>query len=428
MSLGMMEEEDLAKYFRLQYGERLLQLLQKFPNIEEQSESPSIQLLEKKKEASIMHLAMEQKKETFQRRMETLNLRWEELGIKEAQLKAHIQKFEQFIQENDQKRIRALKKANKERELKRQRVRDLARMKQEMASLWLVHKHLSTKLHEYSIFNKYLEKVVENSEVDLSVPVLPPGYSYQAFVRIPNLPRTPHPVIFRRAAALLSSPSPTCPCLAGLILATPGNLCRLFPRPLRPGWVAPPSQRPAGQLPELRSITGNAMRWRKYSECPGLAGRQALFEEIHEVISRYKTLVSMHKDLMQAAQEGQEKIEHVKALLAHYVEEKDDEILQHNNELARLQMHFDHARSDVIIWESRWAHIQNTAAKKTLLLGTIKMATLNLFQTVSKQMKETATVALEDTYKQLDMIQQFIRDLSDILAEVKKKEQQQIRV
>ncbi|XP_029784106.1 coiled-coil domain-containing protein 42 isoform X3 [Suricata suricatta] len=316
MSLGMMEEEDLAKYFRLQYGERLLQLLQKFPNIEEQSESPSIQLLEKKKEASIMHLAMEQKKETFQRRMETLNLRWEELGIKEAQLKAHIQKFEQFIQENDQKRIRALKKANKERELKRQRVRDLARMKQEMASLWLVHKHLSTKLHEYSIFNKYLEKVVENSE----------------------------------------------------------------------------------------------------------------FEEIHEVISRYKTLVSMHKDLMQAAQEGQEKIEHVKALLAHYVEEKDDEILQHNNELARLQMHFDHARSDVIIWESRWAHIQNTAAKKTLLLGTIKMATLNLFQTVSKQMKETATVALEDTYKQLDMIQQFIRDLSDILAEVKKKEQQQIRV
>lgn len=30
--------------------------------------------------------------------METLNLRWEELGIKEAQLKAHIQKFEQFIQ------------------------------------------------------------------------------------------------------------------------------------------------------------------------------------------------------------------------------------------------------------------------------------------------------------------------------------------
>ncbi|XP_041521709.1 coiled-coil domain-containing protein 42 isoform X2 [Microtus oregoni] len=242
MSLGIMEEEDLAEYFRLQYGERLLQLLQKFPNVEEQSDSPSIRLLEKKKEAKIMHQAMEHKKQTFQRRMETLNLRWEELGIKEEQLKAHIQKFEQFIQENDQKRIRALKKANKERELKRQRLRELAKAKQDMAALKLEHQRLSVKLQDYAIFNKYLEKVVENSE------------------------------------------------------------------------------------------------------------------------------------------------------------------------------------------ESRWAHIQNTAAKKTLLLGTIKMATLNLFQIVSKQLKETTQVSLEDTHKQLDMIQQFIQDLSDIWTEVKRKEQQQVRV
>lgn len=79
------------------------------------------------------------------------------------------------------------------------------------------------------------------------------------------------------------------------------------------------------------------------------------------MISRYKTLVSMHQDLMQSAHEGQEKIEHAKARLTRYLEEKDDEILQHNNELARLQMRFDRARSDVIIWVSAGAGLPGEA-------------------------------------------------------------------
>ncbi|KAJ7316143.1 hypothetical protein JRQ81_002305 [Phrynocephalus forsythii] len=302
-----MDEEDLSEYFRMQYGQKLLKLLMKFPVSEEQSPSPSIRLLEKKKEAKLVHQAMEAQKEAFKTRMESLNNRWEELGAKEVQLKAYIRKFEQFIQ----KRIRALKKANKERELKKQRVKELAKAKLEMTALKQQHQKLYNKLQQYSIFNKYLEKVVQVSE----------------------------------------------------------------------------------------------------------------FEEIREVIGRYKTLVGMHRDLVQSAQEGLEMIEQAKVRLARYKEEKDDEILQHNNELARLQLRFDHARSDVIVWESRWAHIQNTAAKKTLMLGTIKMATLNLFQSVSKQIKEALMVPLEDTHKQLDMIQQFIQDLSDIWAEVKKKEQ-----
>ncbi|XP_070592019.1 coiled-coil domain-containing protein 42 isoform X2 [Erythrolamprus reginae] len=232
-----MDEEDLSEYFRMQYGQKLLKLLMKFPVSEEQSPSPSIRLLEKKKEAKLVHQAMEAQKEAFKTRMESLNNRWEELGTKEVQLKAYIKKFEQFIQENDQKRIRALKKANKERELKKQRVKELAKVKIEIAALKQQHQKLYNKLQQYSIFNKYLEKVVQVSE------------------------------------------------------------------------------------------------------------------------------------------------------------------------------------------ESRWAHIQNTAAKKTLMLGTIKMATLNLYQSVNKQMKETLMVPLEDTHRQLDMIQQFIQDLSDIWAEVKKKDQ-----
>ncbi|XP_055787262.1 coiled-coil domain-containing protein 42-like [Salvelinus fontinalis] len=56
--------------------------------------------------------------------------------------------------------------------------------------------------------------------------------------------------------------------------------------------------------------------------------------------------------------------------------------------------------------ESRWAHIQNTAAKKTLLLGTIKMATLNLYQCVCKRAKDTgeSPISPEDTVKQLEKV------------------------
>lgn len=44
-------------------------------------------------------------------------------------------------------------------------MQELSKAKQEMVALRLEHQRLSTKLQEYSIFNKYLEKVVESSEV-----------------------------------------------------------------------------------------------------------------------------------------------------------------------------------------------------------------------------------------------------------------------
>ncbi|KFW05787.1 Coiled-coil domain-containing protein 42A, partial [Fulmarus glacialis] len=104
------------------------------------------------------------------------------------------------------------------------------------------------------------------------------------------------------------------------------------------------------------------------------------FEEIQEVIWRYKTLVRMHKDLLQSQQGHKEMSEQAKVLLDQYTAEKEAEILQYKNELVQLQLRFDQAQSDVLPWETCWANIQNTTAKKTLKLGTIKMAILNLFQ------------------------------------------------
>ena len=58
---------------------------------------------------------------------------------------------------------------------------------------------------------------------------------------------------------------------------------------------------------------------------------------------------------------------------AYFPQEKNNEILGYNNQLAGLQTWLDAAQSQAVKWESKWTHIKNTAAKKTLLLGRIKM-------------------------------------------------------
>ncbi|KAM7089276.1 LOW QUALITY PROTEIN: coiled-coil domain-containing protein 42 [Ciconia maguari] len=148
------------------------------------------------------------------------------------------------------------------------------------------------------------------------------------------------------------------------------------------------------------------------------------FEEIQEVIWHYKTLVRMRKDLLQSQQGHKEMSEQAKVLLDQYTAEKEAEILQYKNELVQLQLHFDQAQSDVLSWETRWADIQNTTAKKTLKLGTIKMAILNLFQCLSMQLKANLNVPVDDSHRQLNMIQQFIQDLTDISMEMKQKDMQ----
>ena len=60
--------------------------------------------------------------------------------------------------------------------------------------------------------------------------------------------------------------------------------------------------------------------------------------------------------------------------------------------------------SATVSQESCWAHIQSTAAQKTLLLGQVKLAVLHLFQLATARLSVGTDVALEDTEAQLDMV------------------------
>lgn len=94
--------------------------------------------------------------------------------------------------------------------------------------------------------------------------------------------------------------------------------------------------------------------------------------------------------------------------------------MNYNNQLAQLQTELEKTQSVAVKWESQWTHIKNTAAKKTLLLGRIKMATHNLFMLVNRQLKTTTVI--ENTERQLEKIQTFIQDLSQITQEIRRGE------
>ncbi|KAI4876012.1 hypothetical protein NFI96_019278 [Prochilodus magdalenae] len=146
------------------------------------------------------------------------------------------------------------------------------------------------------------------------------------------------------------------------------------------------------------------------------------FQDVRQVMCRYDTLKLTREDLLQITQQNQENIEKSRAELADFIKQGNDTLLHYNNTLAQLQSQLDKAREERMIWESRWAHIQNTAAKKTLLLGTIKMAILNLYQSMCKRSKDTGEVPIapEDTFKQLEKIQTFLSDLIAVWEEVRR--------
>ncbi|XP_013907623.1 PREDICTED: coiled-coil domain-containing protein 42B [Thamnophis sirtalis] len=146
------------------------------------------------------------------------------------------------------------------------------------------------------------------------------------------------------------------------------------------------------------------------------------FEEISELIGRFQTLMATQANLVQREQAAREAVEEERRCLQEYLDESSNKILLQNNWVAELQGQLEQTRAKVLELESNWICIQNTAAGKTLELGQIKLAILNLFQMVAKHRKLRMNVPQEDTEAQLDEVQLCVEDLTAILADFRKAE------
>ncbi|KAH3886209.1 coiled-coil domain-containing protein 42 homolog isoform X2 [Dreissena polymorpha] len=294
----------LEEYFRTTFEDKLLV---KMPEREDDHLTPATRLLEKRREMAEVEQALAAQKEEFQMKMESLQQRREELERKECLLKKNLLQFDKFLKDNDSKKARAVKKANDEREMKRQKEKEIEKLDIDTKELETNKKKLLRKLENYKVFHKYMEKTLERGEE---------------------------------------------------------------------------------------------------------------FHEMRDVIARYDTLTATHEDLLKSEQKNQDVIEKHRQNLMKYIEEKDNEILSYNNQLSSLQTRLDVAQSEAVKWESQWTHIKNTAAKKTLELGRIKMATHNLYQLVKRHQRQAAQA--DETPEQLTQIQMFLEDLNDIVRDLKR--------
>nr|XP_057926483.1 coiled-coil domain-containing protein 42 like-2-like [Doryrhamphus excisus] len=128
-----------------------------------------------------------------------------------------------------------------------------------------------------------------------------------------------------------------------------------------------------------------------------------------------QSLLRIRQQFCEKQRQAEEQVDQQRKTLLTFNSQRHLMLLQNSNQLSQLQYKLEGAQPELEHWETMWKHIQDTAAEKTLLLGLIKMATLNLYELTGADVEGDKGVALSDTETQLDKIKMFIRDHKDIV-------------
>ncbi|XP_019956382.2 coiled-coil domain-containing protein 42 like-2-like [Paralichthys olivaceus] len=139
------------------------------------------------------------------------------------------------------------------------------------------------------------------------------------------------------------------------------------------------------------------------------------FKDADLLADNLESQLHLREQLCQREREAEEQVEQQRKALAALDNQQELMQLQRSNQLSQLEARLDKTRSEALIWERKWNHIQETAAKKILLLGQMKMATLNFYETTGGKLEGEEGVGMNDTEKQLEKIKIFIQDHQDIV-------------
>ncbi|XP_033845901.1 coiled-coil domain-containing protein 42 homolog [Periophthalmus magnuspinnatus] len=140
------------------------------------------------------------------------------------------------------------------------------------------------------------------------------------------------------------------------------------------------------------------------------------FKEVWEQVDHFESLLHCRDQLSQRDNNDQDRINKLRSELVTLQDQSHLMMVHRRNQLSHLQTELEKTRSEAFKWEQKWNHIEETAAKKTLLLGKIKMAILNLYEMTGSPLDNGGNgVDENDTNTQLEKIQEFILDHNDIV-------------
>ncbi|TNN43260.1 Coiled-coil domain-containing protein 42 [Liparis tanakae] len=194
-------------------------------------------------------------------------------------------------------------------------------------------------------------------------------------------------------------------------------------------------------------------RRREEEELEAEIQEQRQFEDVQRLTGHIESLLHFQDDFYKRENQAHGQVEQLKESLLTLEDDHCLLQLQSNHQLSQLQSQIEKMRSEALSWvpgvtaisslaseltpnqmfpehtapvlcetqlfmcsqERQWNHIQETAAQKTLLLGRIKMATFNLYEMTDAMVEGEHTLTMNDTEKQLEKVQMFIRDYEGLV-------------
>ncbi|XP_068422763.1 coiled-coil domain-containing protein 42 homolog isoform X2 [Clinocottus analis] len=144
--------------------------------------------------------------------------------------------------------------------------------------------------------------------------------------------------------------------------------------------------------------------------------RMTKFNDVQDLTDHIENLLYFQDHFCEREDKAHEHVDQLKKSLLTLQDNHHLQQLQDNYQLSKLQAKMEKTRCETVSLERKWNLIEETAAKKTLFLGKIKIATFNLYE-MANEIEADKPVDMNETYKQLDKVKMFIQTYGGLVKQ-----------